>query len=119
MAAVRTVGDLRRLFLALDRVFFDRGCQAAGIRVRWKPFRSVKGAVHFAEFDIERKVIRVNAFMSDADVPEYVVSAVLFHEMLHHFFGYDHDAKFQKAEHRHPYFYEAEEWTSNYVLEHS
>jgi len=114
---VRTPADLRRTFLSLDHVFFSDLCAHAGVRCRWKKFRSAKNSFQFGEYDEDRKIVSLNVRLAQDDVPDYVVSAVCYHEMLHHMVGLEHTVAFARAEHQHPYFYASETWADQFVLE--
>jgi predicted metal-dependent hydrolase len=113
----RSPADLRKTFLALDHVFFHDACTAGGVRVQWKKFRTAKASFLFGEYDMEKRVVRINARLAELDVPQYVVSAVTMHEMLHFTHGYDHSVAFSRVEHKHPFFYESEQWCHDFCME--
>lgn len=114
---MRTPADLRRIFHAIDLVFFGGACEAAGLTVRWKAFRDSRTMFMFGEFCPERRQVRVNRRLAALDVPEHVVCAVCYHEMLHHVVGLEHDVEFQKAEHRFPHYYQSEQWCEKFILD--
>jgi predicted metal-dependent hydrolase len=111
----RTTSSLRRTFLALDHVFFGDSCEGHGLTIKFKKFRNAKSTFVFGEYHSDKKEILINIRLAKDDIPDYVVSAVIMHEMLHHVVGENHDVVFQKAEHRHPYYYESEKWCEQFL----
>ncbi len=94
----RSPADLRKTFLALDHILYDDRCARDGVKVKWKRFKESKYHMMFGDYDPELLEIRINYRLAQDDVPSYVVSAVLNHEMLHHIIGFDHTVEFMKAE---------------------
>lgn len=113
---MRTPADLRFVLHAIDFLFFGQQCANDGVTIRWKRFRQGVNHFCFGEFDSDKKQIRINIRLAQPDVPDYVVSAVVWHEALHHIIGLEHNVAFQKAEHRFPHFYEAESWCDEFIL---
>lgn len=112
---MRTAEDLQRTFASLDHVFFDDHCAHAGVTVRWKRFRPAKHSFTYGRYLMNPPEIRINVRLAQLDVPQYVVSSVLLHEMLHFTMGLDHDVAFQQAEARYPFFWDSERWCSEFL----
>ncbi len=105
---MRTPADLRKTFLAIDHIFFGGQLVRDKVKCRWKRFRPMKNHILWGQIILEDREIQINYRLAHPDVPDYVVAAVLFHECLHHIYGYDHTVEFYKAEHRFPFYYESE-----------
>ncbi len=82
---------------------------------RNRPLRNCSLGLYFDEL----KLIKINSGLDSSLVPEYVVSLVVYHEMLHAIYPPKvypsgkkiiHTPEFREAERRHPHFQEAEAW---------
>jgi predicted metal-dependent hydrolase len=74
--------DLQAIFDRLNRRYFSGKLDARitwGNAVRKKNRRSIK----MGSFSVEDRIIRIHPVLDDADVPEFVVAWIVFHEMLH------------------------------------
>jgi len=99
------VFDLGRLFQSLNRDFFSDSL--AVDRLGWSVSKSRRRLGHY---DPAHHAIVLNRRLDNPLVPEYVVSFILYHEMLHASFALldgngkrrVHDRRFRLAEHRHP-----------------
>lgn len=70
--------DLRPLFDALNRLYFENSLERPEIGWSARLWRRQLGC-----FDPALRQIVINRLLDRSDVPEYVVSYVLYHEMLH------------------------------------
>ena len=78
--------DLEAIFDDLNSEYFHEGC---GAHVTWGTPRLHKGqrALAFGTFWHEQKLIVVHPCLDQTWVPRYIVSGVVFHQMLHELFG--------------------------------
>lgn len=82
---LRTAGahhDLRAIFERLNAERFDRTLEA---RITWGPLapRRPRRSIKMGSFAVEDKIIRIHPVLDQADVPEFFVAWIVFHEMLH------------------------------------
>lgn len=84
--ALRTVGkhhDLQDIFDRLNAERFEGKLEA---RITWGPVasrRRRRRSIKMGSFAVEDRVIRIHPALDQAGVPEYFVSWIVFHEMLH------------------------------------
>ena len=83
--ALRTAGqhhDLQKVFDRLNAERFDGGLDA---RITWGASSSVRArrSIKMGSFAVEDRVIRIHPILDQADVPDYFVKWIVFHEMLH------------------------------------
>jgi hypothetical protein len=112
----RSPADLRKTFAALDHLLYDDRFARDGVRVKWKRFRKAKNFMMFGDYDGELKEIRLNYRLAQDDVPNYVVAAVLNHEMLHHILGYEHTVEFMKADAAFIHYWDSEAWCDRVIM---
>lgn len=101
---------LRESFKAIDRVYFGDALSIEGYRVIWMPWRPSKNSFTFGLCDKDKKVIEINKALSHEFVPDYVLLATLYHEMLHIVIGDEHDMTFDLAEERFVHYAKAQVW---------
>jgi hypothetical protein len=83
---LRTAGrhhDLQAIFDRLNVQRFDGRLEA---RITWGPVasrRRRRRSIKMGSFAVEDRVIRIHPALDQAGVPEYFVSWIVFHEMLH------------------------------------
>ena len=83
---LRTSGrchDLQAIFDRLNREYFAGALQA---RITWgsAPRRQLpRRSIKMGSFAVEDRLIRIHPVLDHADVPEYFVAWIVFHEMLH------------------------------------
>ena len=83
---VRTAGrhhDLQAIFDRLNGDCFGGGLDA---RITWGPVasqRQRRRSIKMGSFAVEDRVIRIHPALDQACVPDYFVSWIVFHEMLH------------------------------------
>jgi hypothetical protein len=104
---------LRDSFRAIDRVYFGDAVSIEGFTVKWMPWRPTKSKFVFGLCDKENKVIKLNQALRHEWVPDYVVLATLYHEMLHIVIGDDHDTTFDLAENRFVHYSSAQIWENS------
>ena len=83
---VRTDGrhhDLQAIFDRLNVAWFEGTLEA---RITWGPVasqRQRRRSIKMGSFAVEDRVIRIHPALDQACVPDYFVSWIVFHEMLH------------------------------------
>jgi len=83
---LRTAGrhhDLQAIFDRLNAERFDAKLDA---RITWGPVtaRGVRRrSIKMGSFAVEDRVIRIHPLLDQADVPDYFIAWIVFHEMLH------------------------------------
>jgi predicted metal-dependent hydrolase len=83
---VRTAGrhhDLQAIFDRLNAAWFGAALEA---RITWGPVTSQRHrrrSIKMGSFAVEDRVIRIHPALDQACVPDYFVSWIVFHEMLH------------------------------------
>jgi predicted metal-dependent hydrolase len=82
---LRTAGhqhDLRAIFDRLNGERFDGKLDA---RITWGPIASQRArrSIKMGSFAVEDRIIRIHPVLDKADVPEFFVAWIVFHEMLH------------------------------------
>lgn len=111
------VYDLERMARSLSARFF--ASRFPDIPLAWTA-RKVKG--YWGKYFAEPPIIVLNRKLDHPKVPEYVVEAVLYHEMLHHHLGIEkiggrrriHTRAFREAELRYPRMKAAEDFLENF-----
>jgi hypothetical protein len=105
--------DLRILFEKLNSQCFD--CSMGQVAVGWSRRKSSRILGHF---DPSHNSITISRIFDEPEVPEHVISYILFHEMLHARLmtssNFDlrnlHSAQFKKEEKRFKWYREANDW---------
>ncbi len=78
----------------------------------------------FGSYDKRNALVRIHPALDHADVPEFFVKFVIYHEMLHHILDARpqpggrrcvHTAQFRERERRHPDFKKALEWEGKFM----
>jgi predicted metal-dependent hydrolase len=83
---MRTAGqhhDLQAIFDRLNSQRFEGQLQA---RITWGPVaerKQLRQSIKMGSFAVEDRIIRIHPVLDHATVPEYFVSWIVFHEMLH------------------------------------
>jgi hypothetical protein len=83
---VRTAGKHHDLQVIYDRLNAQRFGGALEARITWGPATArgrARRSIKMGSFAVEDRVIRIHPTLDRADVPEFFVSWIVFHEMLH------------------------------------
>lgn len=74
--------DLQAIFDRLNQRYFEGKLEA---RITWgnASRRKNRRSIKMGSFSVEDRIIRIHPVLDQADVPEYVVAWIVFHEMLH------------------------------------
>lgn len=107
------VYDLERMFLRLNRRFFDGELPKPTLTWSQRRTRRILG-----HHDATHDTIVISKTLDAVDVPEWFVEYVLYHEMLHIKHParlvkgrrYYHTNAFRTEEQRFPYYQEAQDW---------
>ncbi|MCE2983433.1 MAG: hypothetical protein LW832_07695 [Parachlamydia sp.] len=77
------VHDLQKIYEQMNGEYFDH---ALDLKVTWfgKNKRRRRRSVTFGLYQNALKLIKINRLMDDRAFPEFLVSFVVYHEMLHH-----------------------------------
>jgi predicted metal-dependent hydrolase len=83
--SLRTAGrahDLQAIFARLNAERFDGKLDA---RITWGPVaaKRARRSIKMGSFAVEDRIIRIHPVLDQADVPEFFISWIVFHEMLH------------------------------------
>jgi hypothetical protein len=115
------VYDLHKMAEEVNRDFFGG---EAKINISWsRGARETRGGrrrhILFGSYEKQNALVRIHPALDHADVPEFFVKFVIFHEMLHHVLDPKpqpggrrcvHTPQFKDRERRHPDFRRAMEW---------
>lgn len=121
------VYDLHKLADDVNRDFFNGEMK---VNITWsrgatEP-RNGRSRRHiiFGSYDRRNALVRIHPALDSADVPEFFVKFVIFHEMLHHILDPRpqpggrrciHTAQFRERERRHPDYKQALEWEGKFM----
>lgn len=75
--------NLKELFDEINKEYFN---EKLDLFITWfgKPSQRNKSRVTFGLYHDQLKLIKINRFLDNPSIPKYVISYVIFHEMLHH-----------------------------------
>ena len=110
--------NLTTLFGELNREYFGSGLPSISLGWSLRKSRRILG-----HFDPSHNSITVSQVFDTPEVPEQVISYVLFHEMLHALFmtssyfdlKYQHSSQFKREEKKFKYHREANEWLKKHL----
>jgi hypothetical protein len=115
--------DLNALYAEVNAADFNGAVDA---KITWGVMLPVGGgrSGHFrlGSYNDARNLIRIHPVLDNAEVPDYVLRSIVFHEMLHAFLGIKkedgrrrkvHHAAFRKVEQEHRDYKSAEAWINN------
>ncbi len=122
---IEPVGAHRSLLESYLRVSLDMDLALPQVpRLSWS--RTVAGH-RFGHWDADHNVVVLSQILDDADVPEFVLDYVLYHELLHIVHPVRmgsgsrrivHSAAFRRDERRYPRWREGEEWIHKLARRH-
>lgn len=118
--AIETRGehhDLARYFMQLNKSYFD--CKL-NTWITWGQRTRKKGRNHIrlGSYNFEQRVIRIHPALDKKWVPKYYIESVIYHEMLHAYFGVKnkngkcqyHTKAFKEKEINFSHWVQAREW---------
>jgi len=120
--AIRTAGRFHNLTALCDRVNREFFAGAVTAPITWgraaRPARRVRHR-RLGAFNRRRGLITINPALDRAEVPEFFVAFIVYHEMLHALQPGDcrrwHGREFHAAERRHPDYRRAREWEKRHL----
>ncbi len=109
--------SLRAIFRSVNEQYFNG--QVNVRRIGWGPRRS---RLRLGHYDPVHETITISPTLDSPEVPEYVVSYLVYHEMLHTLFGINqcagryrhHPPAFKKAERAHPDYEKAKRFLAGF-----
>ncbi len=110
--------DLTALFARLNEQYFDSVLAPGDVGWSYRKSRRILG-----HFDPSHQSITISRVFDQPDIPEYVVSYILFHEMLHARFmissNFDmrnqHSPQFKKEERRFKWYQQSNDWLKKHL----
>jgi len=110
--------DLERMFTRLNRRYFEGEIERPVLTWSQRPARSILG-----HHDAAHNTITISKTLDSADVPEWFVEYILFHEMLHikhpariiNSRRYYHTAAFRSEERSYPRYEQAQQWLDRVI----
>lgn len=90
--------DLKKLYDSINQDYFNN---QLNLNITWfgKPHNACKSRITFGLFHDPLKLIKINRLLDNPHFPDYVVSFVVYHEMLHYVCPTYVDEKGQKHIH--------------------
>lgn len=82
--------DLHEALQRLQQEYFNTDLN---IRITWSHARKKPGRrnIRLGSYSARTKLIRINPLLDQAFVPPFVLDDIVFHEILHHYLGYDRE----------------------------
>lgn len=116
------VYDLKKIYDNLNAEYFNH---SLNLHITWfgKKGRTPKSRLTFGLYHDPLRLIKINRIMDQEKFPEYFVSFVIFHEMLHHVCPayvdengakHIHGKEFKKREKQFRYYDLAEQWIEDH-----
>jgi hypothetical protein len=106
--------DLTEIYNKLNIRYFDNGLN---LRIAWtgNKYSKPRRRVMFGSYHQKKELIRIHRRLDRADVPDYFVSFIVYHEMLHHVLPPILGKNRRRRVH-HPAFLKREKEFEDYVL---
>lgn len=112
------VYDLQSIYSQLNRIYFNR---ELNLHITWfgKSERFNRHRITFGLYHDALKLIKINRMLDNRNFPDYFVSYVIYHEMLHHVcpayvdekgIKHVHSKEFKEKEQQFPYYDLAQQW---------
>lgn len=124
LAQLETKGkyyDLRMIFHSLNKDYFD---SSLNLHITWfgENRKKSRKRVTFGLFHDALRLIKINRLLDNPNFPEYFVSYVIYHEMVHYVCPayvdengnkHIHSKPFKEREKKFKYYKEAQQWISD------
>lgn len=118
-----TVYNLQTIYRNLNQEYFDKKLQ---LHITWygRPFSRNRSSVTFGLYYDPLKLIKINRLLDSPSFPDYVISYVVYHEMLHNVCpsyydknGYHrvHSKEFKELEVQYKYYDLAQAWIKKHT----
>jgi len=122
---ISTQGNVHNLKKILDNVNQEYFHNQVDINITWygKPRITSKTKITYGLYFEPQKLIKIHRFLDNVSVPDYVVSFVIYHEMLHHVCPTyvdekgnhrSHDKTFKQKEKQFRHYQLAQDWMDQY-----
>jgi predicted metal-dependent hydrolase len=108
--------NLKAISAEIEREYFaDR--KHTSPRIQWGKSigRKKRHSIRLGSYYRPSAVIRIHPRLNSADVPQFFVKSIIYHEYLHHVLGPNHNRRFRRIEHKFRYYREAREWLRRYL----
>jgi hypothetical protein len=109
--------DLNALFDRVNREYFANQIDCP---ITWGANRRVRNqnSIKLASYSDRTKTIRVHPALDKSYVPKYVITGIVYHEMLHHHLGVEHrngrkiahTRRFREFEQRYRHYHKLQAW---------
>jgi hypothetical protein len=109
--------NLKELFDQVNQEYFANKIDC---HITWGARRIVRqqNSIKLASYSDMTKIIRINPVLDRGYVPEYVVTGIIYHEMLHHYLGVEsrngrkmaHTKRFRQLEERFRHYRDLQAW---------
>lgn len=116
--------DLNAMAAEVNNTYFEGKIAAhitfSSARARRGAFRNIS----FGSYDSKLRIVRIHPMLDKLDVPDFFVSFVIYHEMLHALIDPQHDAdgrrrihtpEFRQREMRYPDYERAKTWEKQFL----
>lgn len=114
--------DLKKIYTALNAEYFDN---QLNLKITWfgKSSERPKSLVTLGFYHDSLRLIKINRLLDNENIPDYVISYVIYHEMLHHtcpsFYDKNgqqhiHTKEFKSQEKLFRYYRAAQKWIEEY-----
>src|SRR5688500_4884061 len=86
-------------------------------RIAWSDCigRKKRQSIRLGSYYRPSAVIRIHPRLNSADVPQFFVKSIIYHEYLHHVLGPNHNRRFRRIENKFRYHREAREWLRRHL----
>ncbi len=75
--------DLKAIYDQINGLYF---ANALDLRITWAGSKKAapKRSIRLGSYHMQTQVIRIHRFLDQAHIPDYYISFIVYHEMLHH-----------------------------------
>lgn len=113
--------DLQKIYQGLNREYFNN---QLGLYITWfgKPRRSRSNRVTFGLYHDPLRLIKINRLLDHERFPDYLITYIVYHEMVHHVcpsyvdekgIKHMHGKAFKEKEKQFKYYHLAQQWIRN------
>ncbi len=109
--------NLKEIFDQVNQEYF---ANKVDCQITWGARRLVRrqNSIKLASYSDRTKIIRINPVLDRSYVPKYVVTGIIYHEMLHHYLGVEsrngrkmaHTKRFRQFEERFRHYHNLQAW---------
>jgi hypothetical protein len=109
--------NLKELFEQVNGEYFANKIDC---HITWGARRLVRrqNSIKLASYSDRTKIIRINPVLDRNYVPKYVITGIIYHEMLHHYLGVEsrngrkmaHTKRFRRFEERFRHYHNLQSW---------